>query len=90
MQVQGAVHKIEVRPARDKYPERTVLILTDRTGPGLNDQAEETYFELELQGDGKDLKVGTMISFWGRFSWSRGSTVGFQCRGPYKVMPTAK
>lgn len=85
MQVVGAVHKIEVRPARDQYPEKTVLILTDRSGPALSDLAEETYFELELQGDGKTLKAGDMVSFWGRFSWARGSTVGFQCRGAYKV-----
>ncbi len=85
MQVMGAVHKIEVRPARDKYPERSVLVLTDRNGPALTDLAEETYFEVELQGDGKNLKAGDMVSFWGRFSWSRGNTVGVQCRGQYKV-----
>ena len=85
MQITGAVHKIEVRPARDKYPEKTVLVLTDRNGPALTDLAEETYFEVDLQGDGKSLKAGDMVAFWGRFSWARGNTLGFQCRGPYKV-----
>jgi hypothetical protein len=85
MQVTGAVHKIEVRPARDKYPERTVLVLTDRNGPALTDLAEETYFEVDLQGDGKSLKAGDMVSFWGRFSWARGNTIAVQCRGQYKV-----
>ena len=85
MQVTGAVHKIEVRPARDKYPEKSVLILTDRSGPAISDLAEETYFEVDLQGDGKSLKAGDMVSFWGRFSWGRGSTMGVVCRGAYKV-----
>jgi len=85
MQVTGAVHKIEVRPAREKYPEKTVLVLTDRNGPALTDLAEETYFEVDLQGDGKNLKAGDIVGFWGRFSWARGNTIGFQCRGQYKV-----
>ena len=85
MQVTGAVHKIEVRPARDKYPEKTVLVLTDRNGPALTDLAEETYFEVDLQGDGKALKAGDIVTFWGRFSWARGNTIGFQCRDKYKV-----
>lgn len=85
MHVTGAVHKIEERPARDKYPARTVLVLSDRSGSSLSDQAEETFFEIDLQGDGKSLKQGDLVSFWGRFSWARGATIGFQCRGPYKV-----
>jgi hypothetical protein len=85
MQVTGAVHKIEVRPARGEYPEKKVLILTDRNGPSLSDLSEETYIEVELQGDGTGLKAGDMITFWGRFSWAHGSTVSFQCRGNYKV-----
>lgn len=85
MFVTGAVHKIEVRPAREKYPEKNVLILTDRSGPLLTDRAEETYVEVDLQGDGKSLKAGDMVSFWGRFSWGRGSTMGVTTREAYKV-----
>ena len=85
MQVTGAVHKVEVRPARDKYPEKSVLILTDRAGPNITDLAEETYIEVDLQGDGKNLKLGDIVSFWGRFSWARGNTMAFQCRGKYII-----
>ena len=85
MQVSGAVHKVEFRPARDKYPEKHILVLTDRAGPLLTDLAEETYIEVELQGDGKDLRAGDLVSFWGRFQWCRGSALCFECRGPYKV-----
>jgi len=87
MQVLGAVHKIELRPARGEYPEKTVLILTDRSGPNLSDQAEEMYFEVELQGDGKSLKAGDMVTFWGRFVYARGTSLFFECRGQYKVLP---
>lgn len=86
MHVSGMVHKVEVRPATEKYPkERKVLILTDRSGPNLSDPAEETYFEVECQGDEKNLKLGDMVTFWGRFSWARGNTIGFTCKGAYKV-----
>jgi len=85
MMVTGTVHKVETRPARDKYPERRVLVLADRAGPGLNDPAEETYFEVDLQGDGKNLKLGDVVSFWGQFSWARGSIIGFRTKEAYKV-----
>jgi len=85
MQVTGLVHKIEERPAKGDYPAKTVLILADSAGPSLSDLSEETFIEIELQGDGKSLKKGDVVSFWGRFSWGRGSTMGFVVRNKYKV-----
>lgn len=85
MQVKGAVHKIEVRPARGEYPEKVVLVLTDRNGPLLSDLAEETYIEVDLQGDGKNLKAGDIISFWGRFIYAQKSTLFFRASGQYAV-----
>jgi hypothetical protein len=89
MQITGAVHKIETRPARGDYPERRVLILTDRNGPGMDALAEELYFEVELQGDGKGLKVGQIVTFWGRPTYYKNGKMGLACKDAYKVLPMA-
>jgi hypothetical protein len=87
MQIMGAVHKIETRPARGDYPERRVLILTDRNGPGMDALAEELYFEVELQDDGKSLKVGQIVTFWGRPTYYKNGKMGLACKDKYKVLP---
>ena len=87
MQVTGAVHKIETRPANGPYPERVVLVLSDRNGPGLDAQAEELYFEVDLQGDGKKLKAGQLVTFWGRPTYYKNGKMGMACREAYKVLP---
>lgn len=89
MQVMGAVHKIETRPARGDFPERRVLILTDRNGPGLDAQAEELYFEVDLQGDGKGLKAGQMVTFWGRPTYYKNGKMGGACKDAYRFPPAA-
>lgn len=84
MQVTGTVYKIEDYKDKENR-ERKRLVLCDRQSNAMNAMAEELYIEVPLQGDGKDLKPGDLVSFWGRLTFYQNGRAGFQVRGEYKV-----
>lgn len=85
MQVTGTVYKIEEYKDK-KGTDRRRLVLCDRASNAINAQAEEVYFEVPLQGDGKDLKLNDLVTFWGRLSFFQNGRAGFQVKGEYKVV----